>query len=80
MNVGSRDDKAAEFGAGVAVIAVKNIGTDFHFQVLGDIPDRPRLQDPGGIVHIVDVGKKYFEKRMQFHLDFSAQVVFAQYK
>ena len=29
-DVGARDDKTAEFGAGIAVIAIKNIGADFH--------------------------------------------------
>jgi hypothetical protein len=79
-NIGSRDDKAAEFGAGVAVIAVKNIGADFHFQILGHTPDRPGLQDSGRVVHVVYAGEKYLKQRMQLHLDLSADVVFPEYK
>ncbi len=56
VDVGSRDDKAAEFGARIAVVAVKNIGADFHVQVLGDVPDGPGLQDSGRIFDIVDAG------------------------
>ena len=78
VNAGLRDDETAEFGAGVAVIAVKNIGADFHLQILGHIPDRPGLQNSGRVLDIVDAGKKYLKQWMQFQLDFSAQVVFAQ--
>ena len=60
VNVGARDDKTAEFGAGAAVIAVKNIGTDFHLQILTHIPYRPGLQYSGGILYVVDAGKKDF--------------------
>jgi len=56
VDVGARDDKAAEFGAGIAVVAVKNIGADFYVQVLSDIPDGPGLQDSGRIFDIVDAG------------------------
>jgi hypothetical protein len=58
VNVGARDDKPAEFGAGIAVIAVKNIGADFHFQVLGHIPDRTGLYNSGRVLDIVDAGEK----------------------
>ena len=56
VDVGSRDDKATEFRARIAVSAVKNIGADFYIQVLGDIPDGPGLQDSGRIFDIVDAG------------------------
>ena len=78
VDVGSRDDKAAEFGARITVVAIKNIGADYHLQVLSHVPDRTGLQDSGWILNIVDAGKKYLEQWMQFHLDFGAQVVFAQ--
>ena len=77
-DVGSRDDKAAEFGARVAVVAVKNIGAHFQLQILGQIPNRPGLQDSGWVLHIVDGAQKYLEQGMQLQLDFSAQVVFAK--
>ena len=56
VDVGSRDDKSAEFRARIAVVAVKDIGTDFYVQVLSDIPDGPGLQDSGRIFDIVDAG------------------------
>ena len=80
VNVGARDDKTAEFGAGIAVISVKYIRADFHLQILGHVPHRPGLQDSGRIVHIVDAGEKYLKQRMQLQLDFSAQIVFAKHK
>ena len=80
VNIGSRDDKAAEFGARITIVSIKNIGADYHLQVLGDIPDRPGLHNSGRVVHIVDTAKKYLKQRVQFHLEFSAQVVFPEYK
>ena len=63
MNVCTGDDKTAEFGAGVSVVAVKNIGADFHLQILGHIPDRPGLPNSGGIVHMVAAVKKNLFKQ-----------------
>ena len=80
VNVGSRDDKSAEFGARIAVVAVKKIGANFYVYVLGDIPDGPGLQNSGRIFDIVDAGQKNFKQRVQFNLDFSAQIVFGQHK
>ena len=56
VDVGTWNDKSAKFGAGLAVIAPKYIGTDYHVQVLGDIPDRSRLQESGRILDIIDAG------------------------
>lgn len=78
VNIGSRNDEAAEFRAGIAVVAVKNIGAEFQVQVLSDAPDRPRLQDSGRILHIVDGGKKHLKQRVQLYLDFGAQVMLAE--
>ena len=80
VNVRSRDDKSTEFGTGITISAPKNIGADSHFQVLSNIPDRPGLQDSGRVMHIVDAAKKYLKQRVQFYLDFSAQIVFAKDK
>ena len=54
VDFGARDDESAEFGAGIAVVAPEDIGTDFHVQILGNIPDRTGLQDSGRIFEIVD--------------------------
>ena len=54
VDVCARDDESAEFGAGIAVVAPEDVGTDFHVQVLSNIPDRPGLQNSGRVFEVVD--------------------------
>ena len=54
VDVCTRNDESAKLGARVTVIAIKDIGSDFHVQILSDVPGRPGLQYSGRISDVVD--------------------------
>jgi hypothetical protein len=43
VDIGSRDDKSAEFRARIAVVTVKDIGTDFLSPSFGRYSRRPEV-------------------------------------